>query len=203
MKKIYIISTVLILLFITAGILFFTLRDSNAKIPDDFSLMTSDGELYSFSKDDKKLKLIEFIYTNCPDICPTTTQKMNLLKKDLINEGIYGKDIEFITITIDPYRDTPEVLTTYKETFEIKNDKNWIFLTGDPEKNTLDEQRRIAEVANAFQFQFRDPGNGFFVHSSFTFLVDEENKFIKKFPMGEEFDKQKVFDKILEVSLSL
>lgn len=198
MKKIYIISTVLILFFITAGILFFTLRDSNAKIPADITLMTAEGKPYEFSKSEKQLKLIEFIYSNCPDICPTTTQKMNLLKNDLVDAGVYGKNIQFITITIDPYRDTPEILTKYMRTFEIENDGNWIFLTGDPNKDTLIEQKKIKEIADAFQFQYRDPGNGFFVHSSFTFLVDENNKFIKKFPMGEDFNKQEVYKNIMK-----
>jgi protein SCO1 len=198
MKKIYILSAILIILFITSGILFFTIRDSNAKIPNDITLMTAKGTPYEFDKADKKLKLVEFLYLNCPDICPTTTIKMNQLKKDLVKKGVFGKNIQFITITIDPYRDTPEQLSTYMETFEIDDDGNWIFLTGDPLKDTIDEQKKIAEIAKAFQFQFRDPGNGFYIHSSFTFLIDENNKFIDKFPMGEEFNEKEVYAKILD-----
>ncbi len=196
-KKVIIISAILIFLGITSGVLFFVIRDANAKIPDDISLVTSDGEPYVFGKADKKLKLVEFIYTNCPEICPTTTQKMTLLKKDLQKEGVFGDKVQFITITIDPYNDTPEVLTNYMETFEIKNDGNWIFLTGDP-NHVKEDLLEIKEMAEPFKFQFRDPGNGFYVHTSLSFLVDENNKFIKKFPMGEEFDKDEVFEKIMK-----
>lgn len=196
-KKVIIICAILIFLGITSGVLFFVIRDANAKIPDNISLVTSDGKPYEFGKADKKIKLVEFVYTNCPEICPTTTQKMTLLKKDLQKEGVFGDKVQFITITIDPYNDTPEVLTNYMETFEIQNDGNWIFLTGDP-KHIKEDLLEIKELAEPFKFQFRDPGNGFYVHTSLSYLVDENNKFIKKFPMGDEFDKNEVFEKIMK-----
>jgi protein SCO1 len=197
MKKIYILVTALILLGTTAGILFFVIRDANAKIPDDVSLVTQDGDPYIFKDSDKKLKLVEFMYINCPEICPTTTQKMNLLKQDLQKEGVFGDKVQFISITIDPYKDTPEALTTYMNNFEIKDDGNWIFLTGDPD-NIKQDLKDIEKIAEPFKFQFRDPGDGYYVHTSLTFLVDENNKFVKKFPMGEDFDREEVFEKIMD-----
>ncbi|WP_318508906.1 SCO family protein [Bacillus sp. T3] len=197
MKKVYFISTALIILGITSGILFFVLRDANATIPDNVSLVTQNGDPYVFKEADKKLKLVEFMYINCPDICPTTTQKMNLLKKQLEKEGVFGDKIQFITITIDPYNDTPEALTTYMKNFDIENDGNWIFLTGDP-NNIKQDLKEIKSAAEPFKFQFRDPGDGYFVHTSLTFLVDENNKFIKKFPMGEDFNNKEVFNKIMK-----
>lgn len=197
MKKIYMICTLLVVFGITAGISFFIIRDANATIPDDIKLITMNKEEYDFSKSDEKLKLVEFIYTHCPDICPTTTLKMNMLKKDLQKVGVFGKDIQFLTITIDPYRDTPEVLQEYMDKFEVKDDGNWIYITGD-HATLKEDQQEIAELAGTFQFQYRDPGDGFFVHSSFIFLVDENNKFIKKFPMGEEFDRNEAFDTIMK-----
>lgn len=196
MKKIYLISALTIFLGIAAGISFFLIRDASATIPKKITLTNQNGDPYTFGKDRTKLKLIEFIYTHCPDICPTTTQRMTLLEKDLRKKGVYGKDIEFITITIDPYRDTPAVLTKYMNGFRIKNDSNWIFLSADP-KNLKKGQQDIRTLADAFQFQYKDPGNGQFIHSTFTYLIDENNKFIKKFPMGQDFNKQEVFDTIM------
>ncbi|PLR98783.1 SCO family protein [Bacillus sp. T33-2] len=197
MKKIYIICSVIVFIGIASGISYFLIRDANAQIPDDIELVTMDEEVYSFGDSDKKLKLVEFIYTHCPDICPTTTQKMNLLRKDLEKEGVFGKEIEFLTITIDPYRDRPEVLKEYAKTFDIENDGNWTLLTGDPEQHKQ-AQQKIKEIADTFKFQYRDPGNGFYVHSTFTFLIDENNKFIEKFPMGEEFNEKEVFQTIVD-----
>ncbi|MGA5688661.1 SCO family protein [Cytobacillus pseudoceanisediminis] len=197
MKKVYIISAIIVILGIAAGISFFIIRDMTAKIPDHITLLTDDEKLYDFAESDKKLKLVEFIYTHCPDICPTTTQRMNLLKGDLSKEGVFGEKVQFITVTIDPYRDNAEVLRKYRDTFEIENDGNWVFLTAEPDKLKKD-QSEIQELADTFQFQYRDPGDGFYVHSTFVYLLDENNKFIKKFPMGEDFNKNDVFNKIMK-----
>lgn len=197
MKKIYMICSIIVIVGITAGISFFLIRDANATIPDDIVLTTMNNESFDFSKTEKKIKLVEFMYTHCPDICPTTTLKMNQLKKDLEEEGVFGDKIQFLTVSIDSYRDTPEVMKSHMSHFEIKNDGNWLFLTGDP-SNIKEDQKDIERLANTFQFQYRDPGDGFYVHSTFVFLVDENNKFIKKFPMGDDFNREDVFNKIMK-----
>lgn len=196
-NKIYILSATIIVLGIAAGIAFFVIRDMTSKIPDDITLVTMHNEEYDFSKSEKKLKLIEFMYGHCPDICPTTTIRMNMLKRDLEKAGVYGDKIQFITVTIDPYRDTPEVLQQYMDTFEIEDDGNWILLTADP-NNLKQDARDIQRIADTFQFQYRDPGDGFYVHTTFVYLVNENNRFIKKFPMGEKFNKQEVFETIMK-----
>ncbi|MEK3990679.1 SCO family protein [Robertmurraya sp. FSL R5-0851] len=197
MKKIYMICSIIVIVGITAGISFFLIRDANATIPDDIVLTTMNNESFDFSKTEKKIKLVEFMYTHCPDICPTTTLKMNQLKKDLEEEGVFGDKIQFLTVSIDSYRDTPEVMKSHMSHFEIKDDGNWIFLTSDP-NNIKEDQKDIERLANTFQFQYRDPGDGFYVHSTFVFLVDENNRFIKKFPMGEDFKREDVFNKIMK-----
>lgn len=197
MKKIYLISSLAVFLLIAAGISFFLIRDASAKIPENVTLINQNGDTYNFGEDNTELKLVEFIYTHCPDICPTTTQKMVQLKQGLEKSGVFGRDIEFITITIDPYRDTPDVLQEYMSGFEIENNKHWIYLTGDQENIKVD-QRKIRQVADSLQFQYKDPGNGQFVHTAFTYLVDKNNKFVAKFPMGEDFDKQKVYEEIMK-----
>lgn len=196
MKKIYIISTIIVILGIFAGISFFLIRDANAKIPENIDLVTMNDEVYRFDQSEKKFKVLEFMYGHCPDICPTTTLKLNMLKNDLQKEGVFGDKIQFLSVSIDPYRDTPEILRSYMKKFEVEDDGNWIFLTGDPQ-NIKEDQNEIEKLAGTFQFQYRDPGDGFYVHTTFIYLLDENNKFIKKFPMGEEFDRKEMFDKIM------
>ncbi len=195
--KIYILCATVIILGIGAGISFFVIRDMTSTVPDDTTLVTMHNEVYDFSKSDKKLKLVEFMYGHCPDICPTTTIRMNMLKKDLEKAGVFGDKIQFITVTIDPYRDTPEELLKYMDTFEIEDDGNWILLTGD-QNNIKEDVLEIKELGETFQFQYRDPGDGFYVHSTFVFLINEDNRFIKKFPMGEDFNKKEVFETIMD-----
>src|SRR5690606_15411057 len=179
---------IIVVLGIAAGISFFILRDVTSKVPEHISLMTMHNEEYKFCESDNTVKVLEFMYTNCPDVCPTTTLTMNRLKQDLQEAGVFGDKVQFITVTIDPYTDTPEKLREYMEIFEVEDDGNWFFLTADP--NNFDQDRReIEELADTFQFQYRDPGDGFYVHSTFVYLIDENNKYVKKFPMGEKFDR--------------
>ncbi|WP_462411861.1 SCO family protein [Neobacillus sp. Marseille-QA0830] len=198
MKKIYLICSLAIFIGMTAGISYFLIRDAHAAIPGDVSLIDQNGNKYTFGEDKTKLKLVEFIYTHCPDVCPMTTQKMAELKQELEKNGVFDKDIEFITVTIDPYRDRPEQLTKYMNGFEIKNNGNWLFLTG--ENIDIDtDQKTLRKITEPLQFQYKDPGNGQFIHTTFAYLVDGNNKFVSKFPMGKDFDKQQAFDKIMDV----
>lgn len=196
-KKIYLICVLAVAIGITAGISFFIIRDKTSEIPENIDLVTMNNEEYHFSNSDKKLKVVEFMYTHCPDICPTTTLKMNMLKQDLQKEGVFGDKVQFLTITIDPFRDTPERLLEYMQNFDIEDDGNWIFLTGD-QNNIKEDINEIEEIAGAFQFQFRDPGDGYFIHSTFVYLLNENNRFIKRYPMGEEFNREEMFEKIMK-----
>lgn len=197
MKKIYIICAIVIVLGIASGISFFLYRDASAKIPDDITLVTMHGEPYSFAESEKKIKVLEFMYGHCPDICPVTTTKLNSLKKELQNAGVFGEKVQFITVTIDPYRDTPEELIKYMEKFDVEDDGNWIFLTGDP-NNLKEDQKEIQRLANTFQFLYRDPGDGFYIHTNNLYLIDENNKFIKKYPMGEDFNQKDMYKRIMK-----
>ncbi|WP_251553732.1 SCO family protein [Neobacillus muris] len=197
MKKVYLICSLAVIIGITAGISFFLIRDANASIPGDAALIDQNGDKYIFGADQTKLKLVEFIYTHCPDVCPMTTQKMVELKQDLQKNGAFGKDIEFITITIDPYRDRPEQLTKYMNGFNIENNGDWLFLTGE-NTNIKADQETLQKITEPLQFQYKDPGNGQFIHTTFAYLVDDKNKFVTKFPMGEDFDKQEAYNKIMD-----
>jgi len=56
---------------------------------------------------------------------------MVLLKNDLIQSGVYSSKVEFITVTIDPYRDAEDVMTHYANAFDAYDDENWHFFIGD------------------------------------------------------------------------
>ena len=73
-----------------------------------------------------KVVVINFIYTTCPDACPLETAR--LAEVQHILGGRVGKDVHFYSITIDPERDTPEVLAEYRERYQAA--EGWSFFTG-------------------------------------------------------------------------
>ena len=89
-------------------------------------LTTHDGKTVRFFDDliKDKVVAINFIYTHCPDTCPLETAQLVQVQK--IMGDRLGKDVFFYSISIDPERDTPEVLAEYRDRFKA----NWTFLTG-------------------------------------------------------------------------
>lgn len=79
--------------------------------------------------------IANFIFTTCPSICPTLTSQMSNLER-----RTYGTDIRFVSFSVDPETDTPEVLTRYAHAHDA-NLERWAFLTGDaPQMRTVIEE---------------------------------------------------------------
>ncbi|BDG48502.1 hypothetical protein PspKH34_30630 [Parageobacillus sp. KH3-4] len=193
LKKLYLSLTILFILCISAGAFYFTVyRQAKMQLPNDVVMETAWGEEYRLSDGKSKIRLLEFMYTNCPDICPNTTFQMTKLRAKLEREHVFGKNVEFITITIDPKRDTREKLQAYAKTFGVTNSKQgWLFLRG--------SEADTKKVADAFDFQYRDPGNGMLVHTTLTYLLDENGRVIEQFGMGKKrFHVQEVYEAIMD-----
>ncbi|HZD05848.1 MAG TPA: SCO family protein [Longimicrobiales bacterium] len=94
----------------------------------DVPLLTQDAETVRFYDDLLKGKAvaINLIYTHCKDRCPLETARLVLAQKLLADR--MGKDLFFYSISIDPERDTPEVLKAYMAKFHVG--PGWTFLTG-------------------------------------------------------------------------
>ncbi len=100
--------------------------------PDYFpnvTLTTHEGKKVRFYDDLLKGKIvaIALIYTHCVDNCPLETARMLQLQK-MLGDRV-GKDIFFYSISIDPKRDTPEVLKAYAQNYKVG--PGWWFLTGE------------------------------------------------------------------------
>lgn len=80
-----------------------------------------------------KITVISFIYTSCASICPLVIARLAEVQDDL--GGAAGRDIFFVSISIDPIPDTPEKLKEHKEAFAVG--PGWSFLTGDIENIDL------------------------------------------------------------------
>ena len=115
--------------------------------------------------------LVFFGYTYCPDICPTELQVISAALDEL---GAKGAAIQPIFVTVDPQRDTPEILKTYVSNFHPR----LIGLTGTPEA--------IAAAARAYRVYYsKAPGadaeNYLMDHSTIIYLMGPDGTFLKHF----------------------
>ena len=93
----------------------------------DFSLKDMNNNTITQESFDGPLTAIFFGFTNCPDVCPMTLNKMDIVLDKLKNKK---KNIKFFFISVDPERDTPKVVKNYLSNF----DNNFVGITGEPEK---------------------------------------------------------------------
>ena len=93
----------------------------------EFSLKDMNNNLITEESFEENLTAIFFGFTNCPDVCPMTLNKMDLVLNKLKNKNKY---VKLFFISVDPERDTPEVIKNYLSSF----DNDFIGITGDPEK---------------------------------------------------------------------
>jgi len=109
-------------------------------------MTTQDGAALRFYDDllRDKIVAINFMYTECGDICPAMTQ--NLVEVQKILGARVGSDIFMYSITLEPERDTPEKLKAYAEVFEVG--PGWRFLRAPSRADSELLRRRLG---------FRDP----------------------------------------------
>jgi len=93
----------------------------------DFVLKDMNNNTITQESFDGPLTAIFFGFTNCPDVCPMTLNKMDIVLDKLKNKK---KNVKFFFISVDPKRDTPDVVKNYLSNF----DNNFVGITGDPEK---------------------------------------------------------------------
>lgn len=107
-------------------------------------LITQDGKTVHFYDDmlKGKIVLINFIYTECGDVCPLETAKLAQVYR-LLGDRV-GKDIYFYSISVDPQHDTPAVLNAYAKKFHAG--AGWYFLTG--KREDIDAVRKKIGMAS-------------------------------------------------------
>ena len=90
-----------------------------------FNLTDQDNRRVSLTDFRGKVILMSFIFVNCPTSCPLVTAKLAS-----IHHQLKGKELHFISITIDPIHDTPAALKGYANQFRGMDFRSWSFLTG-------------------------------------------------------------------------
>jgi protein SCO1/2 len=137
------------------------------KMPD-FTLITQTGQTLRRSDLKGKVLLVSFIFTTCNGTCPATTHRMAQVLDALRARGLGKEDhIHFLSVSLDPARDTPEALRGYRRLYDI-DASNWSFLTGPPEQ--------VARTISAWDMWTRPGTNGQLDHPSRIYLVDRRGR---------------------------
>jgi protein SCO1/2 len=145
---------------------------SPVTIGGPFTLTAPNGTTVTDQTYRGKWLLVFFGYTFCPDTCPTT---LNEIAGALQKLGPDAAKLQAIFITIDPERDTPDVMGKYTEGF----DRRIVGLTGN--------QRQIAEVAKEYgaygvAHTHAAGASDYLVdHSTYIYLMDPQGKFVRGF----------------------
>jgi len=110
----------------------------------DRRLVTQDGDEVRFFSDvlKDKVVLISFVFTQCKDTCPLQTRRVADVQA--LMPGFAGNSVRFVSISVDPVNDRPEVLREYANRFHAG--PGWTFLTGD-KKDIDDVVRRLGHAA--------------------------------------------------------
>lgn len=138
---------------------------TGTRLGKDLALTGTDGKAYTLEALKGKVSLVLFGFTQCPDVCPSSlaelTQVMKLLGKD-------AKRVQVVLITVDPERDTQEVLRAYVSGFN----PDFLGLTGTSEQ--------VKKTAASFKVYYAKTagaqGNYSMDHSASFYLMDAQGE---------------------------
>lgn len=133
-----------------------------------------DTDAFAFQADPGELLMVSFGYSSCPDVCPTTLLDAKVALAEL---GSRAEDVDYAFVSIDPERDSAEVLTNYVEAFL----DNGIALRTDDNEDLL-----IAADAFGVFYQVGEDDNGDLevAHTAHIFLVDDTGSIVLTWPFG-------------------
>jgi protein SCO1/2 len=144
----------------------------------EFTLTSQDGAQVRLADFRGKVVAVTFIYTLCTATCPILTPMLSMVQDQLGHD--FGRKFAFVSITLDPERDTPDVLRLYARAYGADLG-GWAFLTGSPAA-----VRDLTSRYGAFAVK---NDNGDIEHSSLTSVVDPRGILRVQYA-GVRFDPQ-------------
>lgn len=130
-----------------------------------FQLINQKGQTFGSRNLSGKIWIADFIYTTCPGPCPMISSRMSEMQKPLEKT-----DVHFVSFSVDPEKDTPEMLREYANRLQARPDR-WDFLTG-PKSQIYDLSQHGFKLAAAE----RGGENGEPLHSTRMILVDRRGQ---------------------------
>ena len=143
----------------------------------DAKLVAETGKPIQLSEMKGHVTVYDFIFTHCGGTCPMMTAQMRRLTKRIDKDAA----VRFVSITVDPQRDTPEVLRAYANRF--RNDPRWIFVTGNREDIIRLSVEGFKLAAGGTQQTLAEP----LLHSS-KFAVADKDGVIREYYGGTDGD---------------
>ena len=143
----------------------------------DAALISETGKRVRLSELKGYVTVYDFIFTNCAGTCPVMTATMRRLTSKVDKNA----KVRFVSISVDPERDTPAVLREYAS--KVRNDDRWMFLTGD--KQTI-----VNLSVNGFKLAAGGTGaspNESILHSA-KFAIADQNGMIREYYGAENDD---------------
>ncbi|MBM4067334.1 MAG: SCO family protein [Planctomycetes bacterium] len=132
-----------------------------------FVLSDQSGKNVALADLKGKVLIVGFIFTTCNGSCPATTSRMVLLQEELKRRGQWGKDVQLLSITLDPVRDTPQKLRSYMGLYDI-DARGWSFLTG--------PAKQVKRVIADWGMWVKKAANEQLDHPSRVFLLDRRGR---------------------------
>lgn len=140
---------------------------------EDFTAATQDNKSLGLKDLKGKIWISDFIFTSCADVCPPMTSNMAKIQKMVKDEGL--ENVEFVSFSVDPTIDTPDVLTRYGDLFKVDY-SNWAFLTGYSQEFIEDFAKKN------FKTWVKKPEEGNqVIHQTFIYLVDKDGNIKKNY----------------------
>lgn len=151
---------------------------TGADYAQDLDLPDTEGKRRHISEFKGKLTVVFFGFTQCPDVCPTTMLELAQVRQAL---GADGAKVQGIFVSIDPERDTPEVLKAYVQNFS----PDFIALRGSPE-----ETKAMAKRFKVFYAKVPGKTEGGYTldHTAGSYIFDAQGKvrLFTRYGMGAE-----------------
>ncbi|MCC3303268.1 SCO family protein [Sneathiella sp. HT1-7] len=144
------------------------------QIGGPFSLINHKGETVTDADFKGKLLLMFFGFTNCPDVCPTEMQTISLVLQEL---GDDAEEVVPVFVTVDPERDTPEIMAEFVAAFHPAI----VGLTGS--EDAISDIKKKYRVYSQKQNE-DDPDFYLVDHTSFTYLMGRDGDLITVFSYG-------------------
>ncbi|MDY0404930.1 SCO family protein [Virgibacillus sp. 179-BFC.A HS] len=191
MKYIKSIGALLVIVLLLAACSGSKIETNMSRDIQPFTFTTQDNKTLSNKDLEGKWWIADMIFTNCTSVCLPMTANMTKLQKQAKRANL---DVQFVSFSVDPKRDTPEVLKKYAEQYGI-DFSNWSFLTG----YDFDTIKKIS--IKSFQAPVVKPAEDSdqYTHGTSFYLVNPDGEVVKRYSGLKKDDMNQVMEDLYTV----